>query len=1114
MSRPHILIFAIVGACVAWIAACGDGSTDPVPPPSLPPEPPRATTVTISPPRAELTALGETVQFAAQVRDQNGQVMAGVTVTWSTGRPAVATVDASGLVTAAGNGMATISATAGSASGTAEVTVMQTVDSVAVSPGADTIAVGDTLRLAAEAFDRNGQTVAGAVFEWSSDDASVATVDSAGLVSAAGNGTATISATAGSASGTAEVTVMQTVDSVAVSPGADTIAVGDTLRLAAEAFDRNGQTVAGAVFEWSSDDPSVAVVDTSGLVTGVAAGEVEITATSSEVTGRAALSVVEPAPETDRDRLIALYTATGGDGWSQRGNWLTDTPIGEWYGVSVNDQGAVVGLDLGANNLSGPIPPSLGSLESLRRLRLIGNRLTGPIPPELGGLANLEELWLHGNPLEGSVPAELGDLVNLRVLSVGGFLPSGLTGGIPAELGRLINLETLQLFWTDLTGPIPPELGNLHNLRLLRLNGNELSGPIPPELGALASLEELVLPGNGLAGPIPSELGDLPRLRWLALNDNALTGPIPPALGDLAALEQLHLSSNDLAGAVPPEFGGLLSLRELLLRDNPEMSGSLPSTLTRLTSLEVLQTDGTSLCAPTDASFRSWIETVPNQRVAACGRESANFYLVQAVQSRQFPVALVAGEEALLRVFVTAERENDVDRPPVRASFYLDGALADVVDIPGRAGPVPTAADESSLAGTANAVIRAALIEPGLEVVVEIDPAGVLPGELGITKRIPETGRAPIDVRAMPLFALTLVPFLWTENPDSAVLAAVDGMAEDPEGHELLRQTHTLLPVVDLGLSAHEPVMSSSRDATELLNQTHAIQAMEGGDGHYMGLMSGLPAEGAVGLAHIAGRTSFSVPDARIMAHELGHNLSLLHTAWPPPVDQTYPHPQGTIGTWGYSHDDGELVPPEWYDLMSYSFPGWISDYHFSKALRFRMADESGRGAATGSGEALLLWGGVDAAGVPYLEPAFVVDAPIASPPAGRDYRIVGVGSGGRELFSLRFGMLETADGEGGASFAFVVPADPAWAGALSSITLSGPGGSATLDRDTDRPAAILRDRTTGQVRAILRDLRNLRDLRDPVGTLADAMLGLGAAEDDLTVRFSRGIPDGAPWRR
>ena len=1063
--RGLILASAMV-AGASWLSSCGDSTTEPPPP-----EQPRATTLTVAPATAEFTALGETVQLSAEVLDQNGNVMSGPTVRWSSRASDVATVDGSGLVTAVGNG------------------------------------------------------------------------------------TATITASAGSASGMAAVTVAQAVTAVTITPVADTLTVGDTLRLEAEAFDANEHVIAGAEFSWESSDTSVVVVDASGLVQALAEGRATVTATSSEAVGRAELMVVAPMPLSERGVLEALFRATGGDGWVNNENWLTDAPLSDWYGVSVNDQGAVVGLDLAANNLggpipsavadlasleslrlgdneltgplppqlgdlanlrelvlvrnnlAGPIPPTLGNLTALRRLNLLSAGVTGPIPPELGGLANLEELWLHGNPLEGSIPLELGNLANLRVLSVGGYFPSLLTGRIPPELGRLIKLERLQLFWTGLTGPIPPELGNLRNLRLLHLHGNELTGPIPPELGGLASLEELDFLENSLAGPIPPELGDLGRLRRLVLNDNALTGPMPPELGELTALEQLHLSANDLTGAVPPEFGGLMSLRELLLRDNPDMSGPFPATLTRLTSLEALQTHGTGLCAPSDAGFQTWLETVPNQRVAACGRESADFYLVQAVQSRQFPVALVAGEEALLRVFVTAGRENDVDRPPVRASFFLDGAPADVVDIPGGAGPVPTTADESSLANTANAVVRAELVQPELEVVVEIDPEGTLPRELGITKRIPETGRAPIDVRVMPLLDLTLLPVLWTEDPDSAVLTAVRGMADDPEGHELLRQTHTLLPVVDLRLSAHEPVMSSSRDASELLNQTHAIQVMEGGAGHYMGLMSGLPEEGVVALAHIAGRTSFAVPDSRIMAHELGHNLSLLHTAWPPPVDQTYPHAQGTIGAWGYSHDDEELVPPDWYDLMSYSSPGWISDYHYSKALRFRVADESGHGAATESpGESLLLWGGVDVDGVPYLEPAFVVDAPITSPPAGGEYRIAGADSEGRELFSLRFGMLETADSEGNSSFAFVVPADPAWADALASITLSGPAGSATLDGNTDRPMAILRAARTGQVRAILRDPSL------PERAAADGV-GLDFA-GGLDVFFSRGIPGAETWRR
>ena len=952
--RTPILVGATLSATL-WAYACGDGVTEP---PTPPPDPPRPTTVRVSPATAELAALGATVQLSAEVRDQNGQVMAEGTVNWGSSSAAVATVNGSGLVTAAGNG------------------------------------------------------------------------------------TATITASAGSASGTAAVTVAQVVTVVTIMPVAGTLTTGDTLRLVGEVLDSNHHPVRGAELAWSSSDVSVAMVDASGLVRGIGQGMVTIAATSLGVTGYAELVVLAPAPTTDRGRLEALYDATGGADWINSENWLTDAPLSEWHGVSVNHQGAVIGLVLERNNLNGPIPsslaglasleslhlgdneltgpippqlggltalrelvlvrnnlegpipPSLGGLTALRRLNLLAAGVTGPIPPSLGGLANLEELWLHGNFLAGSIPPELGDLASLRILTIGGSVPSDLVGSIPPELGRLANLERLSIFWSGVTGRIPPELGGLRNLRLLGLHGNELTGLIPPELGRLASLEELLLSANNLAGPIPPELGNLLRLRELSLNDNALAGPIPPKLGDLAALERLTFSVNNLAGAVPPEFGGLRSLRELLLRDNPEMSGSLPATLTRLTSLETLQTHGTGLCAPSDAGFQAWLETVPNLRVAACGAGSASFYLVQAVQSREFPVALVAGEEALLRVFVTAGRDNDVERPPVRASFYLDGALAEEVDIPGGAGPVPTAAAESSLAETANAVIRATSIRPGLEVVVEIDPEKTLPRELGITKRIPETGRAPVDVRVMPRLDLRLVPFLWTEDPDAMVLDAVSGMVDDPGGHELLRETRTLLPVGDLRVSGHEPVLSTSRDASEILNHTRAIRVMEGGAGHYMGLMSGLPEDdGSLGLAETPGRTSFAVPDSRIMAHELGHNLSLLHPGWPPPVDATYPHARGTIGVWGYSHDDGELVPPDWYDLMSYSDPGWISGYHYSKALRFRLADEGGRGGATASpGESLLLWGGVDAAGVPYLEPAFVVDAPIAPPPEGGEYRNRGRG--------------------------------------------------------------------------------------------------------------------------
>ena len=286
----------VVGGIAAVVLSCGDdgiGPTTPPPPPPPPPPAPVATTITVNPGSASFTALGETARFTAEVRDQNGQTMAGAAVAWASSDASVATADASGLVTAAGNGTATITATAGAASGTAEVTVAQEVSAVAVSPAAATLAaLGDTVRLVAEATDANGHGVAGMEVSWSSGDAGVAPIDDTGLVTAVAEGAATITATAGSVSGTAEVTVEQEVSAVVVMPAADTLIVADTVRFSAAAADANGYAVAGAEFAWSSGDAAVVRVDSTGLAVAVRAGTATVAAVSEGVSGEAVVVVV------------------------------------------------------------------------------------------------------------------------------------------------------------------------------------------------------------------------------------------------------------------------------------------------------------------------------------------------------------------------------------------------------------------------------------------------------------------------------------------------------------------------------------------------------------------------------------------------------------------------------------------------------------------------------------------------------------------------------------------------------------------------------------------------------------------------------------------------------
>ncbi|MDE0246445.1 MAG: Ig-like domain-containing protein, partial [Gammaproteobacteria bacterium] len=238
---------------------------------------------------------------------------------------------------------------------------------------AELAALGATVQLRAEVRDQNSSVMAGAIVTWTSSASSVATVNASGLVTAVAEGMATITASSGSAQGTAEVTVVRVpepVASVEVSPSVETIVRGATLQLTAEAFDVNGQMVAGAEFSWESSDAEVATVDASGLVTGVAEGTATITASSGSAQGAAEITVTATATSSDREILEAFYHATGGPNWGNSDNWLTDAPLADWHGVRTDTSDRVVGLRLSFNGLTGSIPGALGSLGRLTHLRL------------------------------------------------------------------------------------------------------------------------------------------------------------------------------------------------------------------------------------------------------------------------------------------------------------------------------------------------------------------------------------------------------------------------------------------------------------------------------------------------------------------------------------------------------------------------------------------------------------------------------------------------------------------------------------------------------------------------------------------------------------------------
>ena len=591
--------------------------------------------VQLSPVADTLRALGDTLRMMMAGKDANGHPLqnAGEGFAWSSTDRSVVTVDAAGLVTAAGNGSTDITATRNGLAASTSVTVKQEAAEIRLPAGTNTLrALGDTVRLSAEAFDANGHAMERAEFSWLSADETVVTVDGMGLVTATGNGSANVTASSGLAMASTPVSVAQLAAAIQVSPAADTLRwLGDTLRLSAEAFDANKYAVRSAEFTWSSSDESVATVDATGLVTGEGVGTVEITAAvaGSDITGTATLQV-EALPA--RDALIALYDATDGPNWKNSENWLTDAPLGSWHGIRtdyrdetmvrtiyLDDNGlngrlppelgnilSLVNLVLSYNGLTGPIPPELGNLANLKILNLWNNSLTGSIPPELARLAGLSELWLANNELTGPIPPGLGGMAGLREMMLEG---NKLSGAIPPEFAGLKAVEGLALGANELTGSIPPALGALPAVQTLSLWGNKLSGSIPPELGNLANVSYIALSQNELEGAVPAEFGNIGSLRVLLLGKNKLSGSIPPELGSLARLRVLALMENTLTGSIPPEVAGLTSLEELYIQDNQGLTGAIPQEFVNL-RLDEFWWFRTQLCAPANQTFQAWLLTV------------------------------------------------------------------------------------------------------------------------------------------------------------------------------------------------------------------------------------------------------------------------------------------------------------------------------------------------------------------------------------------------------------------------------------------------------------------------------------------------------------------------
>jgi len=463
-------------------------------------------------------------------------------------------------------------------------------------------------------------------------------------------------------------------------------------------------------------------------------------------------------------------------------------------------------------------------------------------------------------------------------------------------------------------------------------------------------------------------------------------------------------------------------------------------------------------CQPASAPEAAVVVVAPPAFDA--GIEAA--HLTQAAQRLGGAVPLVAGRQALVRVFLRAGAPG-LPAPEVRV-LLVDTASDSALTTAVATSPlqsIPTALFEASRGGSWNALLDASDLEPGRHLVVEMDRVpGLALERQQLTLRVPATGS--LDVRTPAPLRVTLVPIVQSgQVPDvvgtrSAASWLDLAQAAYPVPRAEVEVAPTLTTQVVLG--------GDGTGWSDLLDELEQKRLADGSTRHYLGVVHLSATTGTAGRALNGGR-SLLVSDLpgfyqRIAAHELGHNLGLMHApcgAAFSSVDPDWPaeeeYVDGRIGSVGWDPRSGAVKDPAvTYDLMSYcggDETTWISDFGYQKVLAQLpvgaavelaggAADASSSAAAAGRQPCLLVTGRLDGGQAVLRSVEVVVTRPALLPDG--PYRLDLLDAAGRPVASLPFAPhvspAEVAGESPSLHFAMAVPLDAGLRAALAGVAV------------------------------------------------------------------------------
>ncbi|CAJ1948534.1 unnamed protein product [Sphenostylis stenocarpa] len=302
--------------------------------------------------------------------------------------------------------------------------------------------------------------------------------------------------------------------------------------------------------------------------------------------------------------------------------WNQSIDCCNWGGITCDDEGRVIGLDLRGELISGGFDDSsvVFSLQHLQILNLAANNFNSVIPSGFNKLEKLTYLNLSYAGFVGQIPNEISQLTRLVTLDISSL--SYLTGQElklenPSLTKLVQNLTSIrQLYLDGVSITVPGHewcsaLLSLHDLQELSMPYCNLSGPLDPSLASLENLSVIVLGQNNLSSPVPEALADLKNLTILSLPGCQLTGTFPQKIFDSGTLSVIDISFNynlhgffpnfllsrslqifrvshtNFSGAFPHFIGNMRNLSELDF-SNCQLNGTLPNSLSNLTELSYL----------------------------------------------------------------------------------------------------------------------------------------------------------------------------------------------------------------------------------------------------------------------------------------------------------------------------------------------------------------------------------------------------------------------------------------------------------------------------------------------------------------------------------------------